>query len=77
MILLGSVCEKIKVGLFNEFDFMCNFELFSFCCKVIDDDICFFGFVCLEGIGVDSVNIVEFCDVDGFFVLYLVRLKFE
>lgn len=77
LILSGSVREKTKAGLPNEFDFMCNLELFSSCCKVIDDDTCSPGFVRLEGIGADSANIAEFCDADGFLVPYLVRSKFE
>lgn len=48
VLFLGSVCEKIKVGLFDEYDFMCNFEYFSLLVKVVDDGICFLGFVCFE-----------------------------
>lgn len=55
---------------------MCSFEEFSFFIEVVDDDLCFFGFVCLKRSS-DNVNIDEFFDVDGNFVLYLVRLKFE
>lgn len=77
LILSGSVREKTKAGLPNEFDFMCNLELFSSCCKVIDEDTCSPGFVHLEGTDADSANIAEFFDADGFLVPYLVRSKFE
>ena len=77
LILSGSVREKTKAGLPNEFDFMCNLELFSSCCKVIDEGTCSPGFVRLTGTDADGVNIAEFCDADGFLVPYLVRSKFE
>ena len=77
LILSGSVREKTKAGLPNEFDFMCNLELLSSYCKVIDEDTCSPGFVRLEGTDADSANIAEFFDADGFLVPYLVRSKFE
>lgn len=77
LILSGSVREKTKAGLPNEFDFMCNLELFSSCCKVIDDDTCSPGFARLQGTDSSSANIAEFFDADGFLVPYLVRSKFQ
>lgn len=77
LILSGSVREKTKAGLPNEFDFMCNLELFSSSCKVIDEDTCSPGFVHVKGTEADSTNIAEFFDADGFLVPYLVRSKFE
>ena len=77
LILSGSVREKTKAGLPNEFDFMCNLELFSSCCKVTDNDTCSPGFARLEGTESDSANIAEFFDSDGCLVPYLVRSKFQ
>lgn len=76
MMVSGSVREKTKASLPNEFDFMCNLEHFSSSCKVIDEGTCFPGFVRLKGTD-DSANIDEFFDADGYLVPYLVRSKFE
>ncbi|KAJ7339562.1 E3 ubiquitin-protein ligase [Desmophyllum pertusum] len=76
MMVSGSVREKTKASLPNEFDFMCNLEHFSSSCKVIDEGTCFPGFVRLKGTD-DSANIDEFFDADGCLVPYLVRSKFE
>ena len=45
MIVSGSVRERTKAGLPDEFDFMCKLETFGSSCRVIEDDTCSPGFV--------------------------------
>ena len=77
MMVSGSVREKTKAGLPNEFDFMCNLEHFSSSCKVIDEGSCYPGFVRLMKETDADVTMNEFFDEDGYLVPYLVRSKFE
>ena len=76
VVVAGSVREKTKAGLPNEFDFMCSLEHFSSSCKVIDQGECSPGFVRVKGTD-NSADIEEFFDADGHLVPYLVRSKFE
>lgn len=78
VLLSGSVREKTKAGLPDEYDFMCNLEYFSSSVKVVDDGTCSPGFVRLEPIDDNAVqNISEFIDSNGSLVPYLVRSKLE
>lgn len=77
MMVSGSVREKTKASLPNEFDFMCNLEHFSSSCKVIDEGTCSPGFVRLMKETDAGANMDEFFDDDGYLVPYLVRSKFE
>ena len=79
MILSGSVREKTKAGLPDEFDIMCKLEYFSSLCEVVDEGACAPGFVRFKAIGDNSEeqNIDEFFDSSGYLVPYLVRSKFE
>lgn len=76
VMVSGSVREKTKAGLPNEFDFMCSLEHFTASCKVIDEGTCSPGFVRMTRTD-DSADIDEFFDADGYLVPYLVRSKFE
>ena len=76
LIPSGSVHEKTKVGLPDEFDFMCNLEQLSSCCEVVDSGSCAPGFVCFKGMS-DSAPISEFLDANGYLLPYLVRSKLE
>lgn len=76
VMVSGSVREKTKAGLPNEFDFMCSLERFTASCKVIDEGTCSPGFVRMTRTD-DSADIDEFFDADGYLVPYLVRSKFE
>ena len=76
LMVSGSVREKTKACLPNEFDFMCSLEHFSSSCKVVDEGKCSPGFVHVTGTD-NSDDIREFFDAKGYLVPYLVRSKFE
>lgn len=77
MIVSGSVRERTKAGLPDEFDFMCKLEKFGSCCRVIEDDTCSPGFIRLAKSSDACESVNEFFDNDGYLVPYLVRSKFQ
>ena len=77
MIVSGSVRERTKAGLPDEFDFMCKLQTFSSSCRVIEDGTCSPGFVRLAKSADACESMNEFFDNDGYLLPYLVRSKFQ